>query len=33
MPNFKKYDYDQAAMVVVNFREQLQPNTFKFTLH
>jgi transposase len=33
MPNFKKYDYDQTAMVVVNFREQLQPNTFEFTLH
>jgi hypothetical protein len=25
MPNFKKYDYDQTAMVVVNFLEQLQP--------
>ena len=33
MPNFKKYDYNQSAMVVVNFREQLQPNTFEFTLH
>ena len=33
MPNFKKYNYDQTAMVVVNFEEQLQPNTFEFTLH
>jgi len=33
MPNFKKYDYSQSAMVVVNFEEQLQPNTFEFTLH
>lgn len=32
MPNFKKYDYNQTAMVVVNFEEQLQPNTFEFTL-
>jgi len=33
MPNFKKYDYDQTAMVVVNFEDQIQPNTFEFTLH
>lgn len=33
MPNFKPYDYNQSAMVVVNFEEQLQPNTFEFTLH
>lgn len=33
MPNFKKYDYHQSAMVVINFTEQLQPNTFEFTLH
>lgn len=33
MPNFKKYSYDQIAMVVINFEEQLQPNTFEFTLH
>jgi len=32
MPNFKKYDYYQTAMVVINFEEQLQPNTFEFTL-
>ncbi|QIL90509.1 IS1182 family transposase [Microbulbifer sp. SH-1] len=33
MPNFKPYNYDQDAMVVINFEEQLQPNTFEFTLH
>lgn len=33
MPNFKKYNYDQTAMVVINFEEQLQPNTFEYTLH
>lgn len=33
MPNFKKYNYQQDAMVVINFERQLQPNTFEFTLH
>lgn len=33
MPNFRKYDYNQDAMIVVNFEEQLQPNTFEYTLH
>jgi len=33
MPNFKQYSYDQTAMVVINFKEQLQPDTFEFTLH
>ena len=33
MPNFKKYNYDQDTMIVVNFEEQLQPNTFEYTLH
>ena len=33
MPNFKKYDYNQDAMVVINYEQQLQPNTFEFTLH
>ncbi|WP_226649085.1 transposase [Microbulbifer variabilis] len=33
MPNFKHYDYNQDAMVVINFEEQLQPETFEFTLH
>jgi transposase len=33
MPNFKKYNYNQDAMVVINFEEQLQPDTFEFTLH
>lgn len=33
MPNFKKYSYDQTTMVVINFQDQLQPNTFEYTLH
>lgn len=33
MPNFKKYNYDQNAMVVINFEEQIRPGTFEFTLH
>ncbi|WNZ57625.1 transposase [Microbulbifer sp. MKSA007] len=33
MPNFKRYDYNQDAMVIINFEEQLQPETFEFTLH
>jgi len=33
MPNFKKYNYDQDTMVVINFEQQLQPNTFEYTLH
>ena len=33
MPNFKPYDYNQDAMVVINFEEQIQPGTFEFTLH
>ena len=33
MPNFKKFNYQQDAMVVVNFEEQIQPNTFEYTLH
>lgn len=33
MPNFKKYNYQQDAMVVINFEKQLQPNTFEYTLH
>lgn len=33
MPQFKPYDYNQDAMVVINFEEQIQPGTFEFTLH
>ena len=33
MPNFKRYNYSQSAMVVIDFEEQLQPGTFEFTLH
>lgn len=33
MPNFKHYDYNQSAMVVVNFEDQIQPGTFEHTVH
>lgn len=33
MGNFKTNNYDQDAMVVVNFLEQIQPGTFEYTLH
>jgi len=33
MPNFKKYNYNQDAMVVANFETQIQPGAFEFTLH
>jgi len=32
MPNFKKYNYNQDAMVVINFEQQIKPNTFEFTV-
>src|SRR5690554_1834332 len=33
MARFKHYDYNQQAMVVINYLEQLQPGTFEFALH
>ncbi len=33
MPNYKPYDYNQSAMVVVNFEDQIQPGTFEHTVH
>ncbi|WP_461481613.1 transposase [Porticoccus sp.] len=33
MPKFKPYDYNQSAMVVINYRDQLQPGTFEHALH
>jgi len=33
MPKFKDYNYDQTSMVVVNFKDQLQPGTFEYTIH
>jgi len=33
MPKFKPYNYDQSTMVVVNFRDQLQPGTFEHAIH
>jgi len=33
MPNFKPYNHDQTAMIVVNFKDQLQPGTFEYAIH
>ena len=33
MPKFIPYNYDQSTMVVINFKEQLQPGTFEHALH
>jgi transposase len=33
MPKFKSYDYNQSAMVVINFEEQLRPGTFEYAIH
>ncbi|WHI45613.1 hypothetical protein ACJJIW_09945 [Microbulbifer sp. JMSA004] len=32
-PNSKNYDYNQDAMIVINFEGQLQPQTFEFAFH
>ncbi|WP_433924750.1 hypothetical protein ACN06F_04565 [Vreelandella sp. 21] len=33
MPRFKAYNYDQNAMVVINYYDQLQPGTFEHAAH
>ncbi|WP_447927838.1 transposase [Vreelandella sp. EE27] len=33
MPRFKAYNYDQNAMVVINYQDQLQPGTFEHAGH
>ncbi len=33
MPRFKHYNYDQDAMVVIKYLEQVQPGTFEYTVH
>ena len=33
MPNFIPYDYDQTSMVVINYQDQLQPDTFEHAIH
>ncbi len=33
MPKFTPYNHDQHAMVVINFRDQLQPGTFEHAIH
>jgi len=33
MPKFIPYDYNQSAMVVINYQDQLQPGTFEYAIH
>jgi transposase len=33
MPKFKPYDYNQDAMVVINYQDQLVPGTFEYAVH
>ena len=33
MARFKKYNYKQDTMLVINFEEQLQPGTFEYAVH
>ncbi len=33
MPRFKPYDYSQDSMVVINYKDQLQPGTFEHAIH
>ncbi len=33
MPRFKVYNYDQNAMVVINYQDQLQSGTFEHAVH
>ncbi|UTD53938.1 transposase [Halomonas sp. MS1] len=33
MPRFKAYNYDQNAMVVINYQDQLQPGTSEHAVH
>ena len=33
MPKYIPYDYNQSAMVVINYLDQLQPGTFEHAIH
>ena len=33
MPKFIPYNYDQTSMVVINYKDQLQPGTFEHAVH
>ncbi|MGD9661899.1 MAG: hypothetical protein AB7U63_11540 [Porticoccaceae bacterium] len=33
MPNYKPYNYNQDAMMVINYKDQLQPGTFEHAVH
>ena len=33
IPKFIPYNYDQTSMVVINFKDQLQPGTFEYAVY
>ena len=33
MPRFVPYDYNQSKLIPIDFRAQIQPGTFEFTLN
>lgn len=33
MPKFKPYDYNQSAMIVINYKDPLQSGTFEHAIH
>lgn len=33
MPRFNAYNYDQNAMMVISYQDQLQPSTFEHAVH
>ena len=33
MAKFTPYNYDQHSMIVINYKEQLQPGTFEHAIH
>ena len=33
MPKYISYNYDQHSMVVINYKDQLQPGTFEHAIH
>ncbi len=33
MPKYKHYDFNQSSMVVINYKDQLQPGTFEHAIH
>jgi hypothetical protein len=33
IPGFKPYNYDQVTMVVINYRNRLQPGNLEYAVH